>query len=532
MVANETGSQAVIDKLASAIGAENVLTGEEDREFFAMDVYSFREMPIAVAQPSTVADLQAIVKTCAAAGVAMVPRGGGASYTDAYLCDSANSVLIDTSKLNRILEINEEDMYVTVEPGVTWAQLDEALAEKGLRTPFWGPFSGLLATVGGSATQNSVSLGSGTFGISADSILAMEIVIANGEIFQTGSLATENTLPFFRWWGPDMTGLFCGDAGVLGIKARITLRLIKRPGHRATCSFGFNSFDELAAGMAAAAREGVVDTNFGLDPKLQQGQLGGTDAAAMKQAAIAVFKASRNVFDGLWQLMKMGLAGKNFLKGYDYSAHFSIEAYSKQEAAQKLVQVRKAVAQHGTETANTMPTVLMAMPFIPLYPILGPQGQRWVPMHGIMPFSKLSAFNAKLDKLYEDYAERMEAAKVEKAAMYTSISTTGFLFEPVFYWEDDRTPFHKRYLPQEYLDVLPEYEANPEGRALVKEMKDAIQNVFTEFGAVHMQLGKAYPLMRGREANAASLLREVKAKLDPNGLMNPGGLRGLTEEES
>jgi D-lactate dehydrogenase (cytochrome) len=123
----------------------------------------------------------------------------------------------------------------------------------------------------------------------------------------------------------------------------------------------------------------------------------------------------------------------------------------------------------------------------------------------------------------------MEAAKVEKAAMYTTISTTGFLFEPVFYWQDDRTVFHKRYLPQEYLDVLPEYKANPAGRALVAEMKDAIQDVFTEFGAVHMQLGKAYTYMRGREPQSASLIRKLKAELDPQGLMNPGGLRGLTD---
>ena len=519
----------MIEAIASAIGAEFVLTGEADREFYAMDVYSYRKMPLAVVRPGSVADLQAIVKAAAAEKIALVPRGGGASYTDGYVCDREDSLLVDTSRMNSVVEINEEDMYVTVEPGVTWAELDAALEEKGLRTPFWGPFSGLKATVGGSATQNAVSLGSGSYGISADSILSMEIVLANGEVIRTGSLATENTTPFFRWWGPDLTGIFCGDAGALGIKARISLRLIKRPTHRMCASFGFSTFNEMASGMAAGAREGVAADNFALDPKLQQGQLGSTDAAAMKQAAIAVFKASRNWFDGLIQLMKMGLAGKKFLEGYDYSAHFSVEGYSQAEVATKLAILRKAVAGHGNEIANTMPTVLMAMPFIPLYPILGPQGQRWVPMHGIMPFSKLHAFNAALDELYVEYADRMEAAKVEKAAMYTSISTHGFLFEPVFYWQDDRTAYHKRYLPQEYLDVLPEYEANPEGRALVAEMKGKVQDVFTRFGAVHMQLGKAYPYMRGREDQSSALIRDIKAKLDPDNLMNPGALKGLVE---
>jgi len=80
----------------------------------------------------------------------MSVRGGGASYTDGYLPRDDGQVLLDLSQLNRIVEINEQDAYVTVEAGVTWEALKRALDERDLRTPFWGPFSGLLATVGGS----------------------------------------------------------------------------------------------------------------------------------------------------------------------------------------------------------------------------------------------------------------------------------------------------------------------------------------------------------------------------------------------
>ncbi|MFQ5634433.1 MAG: hypothetical protein ACE5G3_03770 [Gammaproteobacteria bacterium] len=118
----------------------------------------------------------------------------------------------------------------------------------------------------------------------------------------------------------------------------------------------------------------------------------------------------------------------------------------------------------------------------------------------------------------------MDALKVEKAAMFTSISTNGFLYEPVFYWEDDRTPYHRRYLPQEYLDTLPEYPANPEGRKLVAELRQKIQALFTEFGAVHMQVGKSYPYLLERQPAAERILRDVKRSLDPDGLMNPGAL--------
>ena len=524
MVANESQKQTVATRIAEAIGHDYVLTGDEDRNFYAMDVYNQRELPLAVAQPGSLSDAVEVSRIAAEEGVALVPRGGGASYTDAYLPATANSVLVDTSRMNRILEINEEDMYVTVEPGVTWEEMTTALNERGLRTPFWGPFSGLKATIGGSMAQNSVSLGSGTYGISADSVLCFEVVLPGGKVLRTGSHAIETGTPFFRGYGPDLTGLFTGDAGVLGLKARITLRLIKNPPFKLACSFGFDSFDKMAAGAAEAARQGVSSDNFGLDPKLQQGQLGSQDASAKMEAAKAVYAAARNPLDGLWKLLKMAIAGERFLKAFPYAMHFNVEGYSKAEASTKLDLVRKACAPHGTEIANTIPTVLMANPFIPLYPILGPRGQRWVPQHGILPFSKLSDFHARLHEVYAEYAERMEAHKVEYAAMYTSIGTTGFLYEPVFYWEDDRTAFHTRYLPQEYLDMLPEYEANPEGRALVKEMKARIIDVFHEFGAVHMQIGKSYPYMRGRDENAAELIRGIKKQLDPAGLMNPGGL--------
>lgn len=524
MAANLMDPKNIIDHISQAIGAAHVLTGAVDREFYAMDVYNFRELPIAVVQPGSLEDIQAIARIAAGAGVALVPRGGGASYTDGYLPTTPNSLLVDTGRMDRIIEINAEDMYVTVEPGITWADLTARLGERGLRTAFWGPFSGLKATVGGSMSQNAVSLGSGNYGCSAETALSFDIVLPNGELLRTSSQAIENGSPFFRWYGPDLTGLFTGDAGALGIKAGITLRLIPAPSHFASASFGFENFYSMAAGMGAAARTGVVADNFGLDPKLQQGQLGSTSTKDAAQAVWAVLKTSTNPVDGLVRVSKMAAAGKRFLSGFDYSAHYVVEGTTRAEVNAKLGQVRKAVGAHGTEIANTIPTVLRAMPFIPLYPILGPRGQRWVPMHGILPFSKVREFHDRINKVYDEYAERMVQHKVEKAAMFTSISTTAQLYEPVFYWEDDRTAFHKRYLPKEYLDVMPEYPANPEGRALVKEMKARIQDEFSAVGATHMQIGKAYPYMRGRQAGAAELIRNIKKLIDPDGRMNPGAL--------
>ena len=525
MSANLVQSQDLVQQLVSALGREHVLTDEGERRFHAMDVYNTRELPIAVVRPSSAAELQTVVRVAAAAGVALVPRGGGASYTDGYLPTTPNSLLVDTARMNRVIEINEQDMFVTVEPGVTWHDMWQALKARGLRTSFWGPFSGLKATVGGSASQNSASLGSGNFGISADAIIGFEIVLANGEILRTGSHAAANGTPFFRWYGPDLTGLFCGDAGALGIKASISLKLIKDPPFFGAASFGFESFEKMAAGMAAAARENVTADNFGLDPRLQQGQLGKTSTKDAITAALAVARTSRNPLDALVRLTKMAAAGKRFLSGHNYSAHYTVEGVSKGEVNGKLAVLRRAMEGHGQETANTIPTVIRAMPFIPLYPILGPKGERWVPQHGILPFSKMNEMHAKLTRLYADNAERMRRHKVDKGAMFMGVGTHGFLYEPVFYWEDDRTVFHQRYLPADYLQMLPEYGANPEGRALVRELRGEIQKVFASVGAIHMQVGKSYTYMEGRQPEASRAIREIKRQLDPQGIMNPGALQ-------
>ncbi|MAF82730.1 MAG: FAD-binding oxidoreductase [Gammaproteobacteria bacterium] len=527
MSANIQESKDIIDQLRAICGAEHVLTDDADREFFAMDVYRSRELPLAVVQPGSVSELQDVARIASAAGVALVPRGGGASYTDGYLPATSNSLLIDTERMNAIVETNTEDMYVTVEPGITWAEMTAALAEQGVRTAFWGPFSGLRATVGGSMSQNAVSLGSGNYGCSADTALSFDIVVANGEILSTGSKAMDKASPFFRHYGPDLTGLFTGDAGAFGIKARITLRLIQVPACSGTASFGFTHFDAMADGMTNAARTGAAADCFGLDPKLQQGQLGSTNTKDAVQAVWAVLKTSTNPIDGFVRVLKMALAGKRFLTGFDYSAHYVVEGSSQAEIRAKLAIIRKAMAGHGTEIANTIPTVLRAMPFIPLYPILGPRGQRWVPMHGILPFSRLKELNRRISEVHATHAVKMESLKIEKAAMFTSISTNGFLYEPVFYWEDDRTPYHKRYLPQEYLDMLPEYASNPEGRAFVGELRAMIQEIFCDLGAVHMQVGKSYPYLKGRQGQATQILKDVKKSLDPDGLMNPGALGGL-----
>ena len=173
------------------------------------------------------------MSTAIRSGIAVCARGGGTSYTADYLPISRNTLIIDLGRLDRIVEFNQVDAYVTVESGVTWAALKSALDPLGLRTPFYGPFSGLRATFGGAVSQHAISLGSAAHGLSAQSVLSMLVVLADGTCLHTGSAARlqagagmYSVGPFMRHDGPDLTGLFTGDCGAFGVKATITLALV------------------------------------------------------------------------------------------------------------------------------------------------------------------------------------------------------------------------------------------------------------------------------------------------------------------
>jgi FAD/FMN-containing dehydrogenase len=515
---------ALLDRLQALLGREHVLTDPVEREFYSTDIYNAGQLPAAVVRPASTADVSQIVQLAVAEGVAVVPRGGGASYTDGYAPAEAGSISIDTSRMDRIVEINERDMYVVVQVGCTWAKLNEALKAKGLRTPFYGPFSGLAATVGGSLSQNSVTWGTGVFGVSGETPLGVEVVIASGDVIRTGSWAAANSVPFLRSYGPDLTGLFMGDCGALGVKTAVSLRLMPRNDFVMGLSFGFKDFENMARGMEAAAKQGLNLTNFGLDPALQQGQLGKADAATAMQSALAVWKTSRNVFDGLSQMLKMAVAGRGFLKGAVFSAHWIVDGLDDSSCRAAVARLRAVLQPYGAEVPATVPTVANAMPFMPLYNVRSPLGERWVPVHGILPFSRVEAFRAELAAYYASQDAAMKRLKIRWGAMFMTVGTNAFLYEPVFYWADGFNITQERLLPAGYQATLPKFEDNPEGRALVNTMKHGIADIFQRHGAAHLQIGKFYPYMRGREPQTAKLIRDIKQLVDPKRRLNPGSL--------
>lgn len=506
------------DALAAAVGPSAVLDGADDRALASHDVYAIGGEPLCIVRPADISALQAAVRACAAACVAMVPRGGGASYTDGYLLPAGGHVLFDLGGIN-FIDIDAGNATVRVGAGVTWAALKAALDPLGLRTPFWGPFSGIAATVGGSVSQNTISHGSGRHGISAGSVVDIEVVLADGTLMHSSpSRATRN-------FGPDMTGLFTGDCGALGFKAALTLPLLKVQPAFEALSFAFETLGGYHAMVSNASVEQLDDEHFGVDLVLSQGQIGKQQGISARVGiARDIMRSAPGFFAGVRQLARMAVAGEGALTAANYMAHFIVEGVDNQEVQAKARRLRAIARPIGMEIANTVPAFVRAMPFAPLTNILGPKGERWVPLHGILSHDQALPFHEAFTAFLAERQAEMQVHGLVVGTMFSSVGSTGLLYEIALYWPDARTPYHRATLGNEMLASLPDYPESAANRAYVDQFKSALIDLFGEFGAAHFQIGRAYPYLERLDPAQAALLRAVKAVVDPRGLMNPGVL--------
>ncbi len=515
----------LLAELAALLGAHNVLTDEAERRFYSQDVYREGRLPLAVIRPGSADELAAALKAIARAGLAVVPRGGGMSYTDGYLPQREDSITVDLLRLDRILEINAEDGYVTVECGATWMSLNEALGPHGVRTPYWGPLSGQKATVGGALSQGSMFLGSGRYGPVADSVIGLDVALVDGTILRLGSHANAHGAPFFRQYGPDTMGIFLSDTGALGIKTRATFRLVRPQPESRHLSFQFATAAQLFAGIGAVARADVVSECFAFDPGLQ--------GMRMKRARLAddvktlgkVMKAAGGGLAGIKEGAKLVLAGRGFLDESQFSLHLSLDGRDAADADAKAAIARAAAASAGArEVENSVPKVMRANPFADVTSMLGPGGERWVPVHGVTAFSRATALFDSCEAVFARHAQEMRQLDIDHGYLIASVGLAGILLEPVLYWPEARLAFHERVLPPDYLAKLPTFPPNPAATEAVGRIRVALAENFTMQGAVSFQLGKFYPYQRGLEPGAAQLLRQLKAMVDPQGRMNPGSL--------
>jgi FAD/FMN-containing dehydrogenase len=514
-----TSLATALKHIEQSQGSDRVVTDEDERSFYSSDVYASAAPCAAVLRPQSIAELRSALRWLASTKAPLVVRGGGLSYTDAFLPTSADSVCIDMQRVDQIVEINTQDRYAIVEAGCTWAALRDALSAHGLRTPYFGPLSGLRATVGGAVSQGSVFLGSARYGSVGDSVLGIEVALANGELLRTGVWAAGNAAPFFRYFGPDCTGLFVGDAGALGIKTRIALKLLPAHAYQEFLSFEYAQFGAMASAMSAVTRAGLASECCGFDPVLTQKRMQRASLMADARTLGDVVK-KQGVLEGL----KLAVSGRNFIGANRWSAHVTLEADSSGELRARLEAARALLAVGGDEIENSIPKVLNSQPFAPPNNMLGPKGERWVPVHGIVPHSQASAAFDRVQSIFERESTTLASHQIDVGYLATTIAHQGFLLEPVFYWPEAQTAYHQRMVEPAYLKRVQNFAPNPAASAVVGALKREVADALRALGAAHFQLGKFYRFRHGRDPLTLALHDAIKRQLDPDDRLNPGAL--------
>ncbi|WHP60170.1 FAD-linked oxidase C-terminal domain-containing protein [Arthrobacter sp. KFRI-F3372] len=236
---------SVVDELERILAPGQVDAGEVALRRYAVDqapVIDF-QLPLAVVFPESVADVQAVVRACAGTGVAIVARGAGTGVSGGAHA-TKNCIVLSLERMDRILALNPDDETAVVEPGVVNAVLNDAAAAHGLMyAP--DPASFRTSTIGGNVATNAGGLRCAKYGVTRDSVLAVDVVLADGSLIHTGHQTFKGVA------GYDLTALFVGSEGTLGIVVGVTVRLKYLPRDVHTVAAFYPDFRQAAAGVLA-----------------------------------------------------------------------------------------------------------------------------------------------------------------------------------------------------------------------------------------------------------------------------------------
>jgi len=493
---------------------------------FDHDFFYRGKAPSRILEPRTRDEAAKLVAEALHDGCVIIARGGGMSYTGGYVLndDSRPIVTVDLTRLTQIELGTLPNGWVVVEAGATWQQLHVALHAQGLRTVFGGPLSGLRATVGGAISQNAAFWGSGLHGSAAESTLGLEVLLADGTVLGTGVLARGDQ-GRSRYFGPDMTALFVGDCGRFGIKLRIALAVEPIPAAADSVSFTFEQPAKLLESMQSIARSRLAIQQVGFDPLLANVRTRRSSFADDFRTLSKVLRGSGSALKGLRNVAEISLAGRGFLGDAGFTQHVMCEGLDSTTVNAKLTQVRRIASElGGREIENTIPKVMMATPFTPLNGILGPNGERWVPVHGLFNVDRAQAgYRAYLDVL-ETFESEIVAAGITSATLFSAVGSTTTLMEPMFFWQDELDPLHYATLEEKVVKRIPRNPANPSVRSEVAKLRRAIIDAWRPLGAGHFQVGRAYPFASSLDPVQKRAYDALLATFDPKRQMNPGVL--------
>ena len=242
----------VIKRLEEIVGTENVSTELIDLVAHSTDAGEYRARPDVVVIAHTTQEISDILKMANELEVPVIPRGAGTN-TSGQTIASKGGIMLDLHRMDQILEVSLEDRVAVVQPGVVYANLNKVLEPMGFCYPP-DPASGKVATLGGNIATNAGGLKGAKYGVTKDYVLGLEVVLPTGEIMRTGTRTIKSSSGF------NLTQLFVGSEGALGVITEATLKIAPKPTELLTAMATFDKLVDAGKAVSEIMRSGCAPT--------------------------------------------------------------------------------------------------------------------------------------------------------------------------------------------------------------------------------------------------------------------------------
>lgn len=247
-------AQRILKKLTEILGKEKLLTEWEERLTYAYDSQVEEAIPAAIAFPQSEEEVAEILKLAYEEEFFVVPRGAGTGLSGGSV-PLNNALVLSFEKMDKILQIDEQNLYAIAQPGVITLNFQNEVEKRGLFYPP-DPASAKASTLGGNIAENAGGLRGFKYGVTGDYILSMKAISPQGELLNLGAKTIKSVS------GYDLVSLFCGSEGTLGIIVEATIRLLPLPEAWSAMLLVFPSLDEAASAVSLIIAEGIIPSSL------------------------------------------------------------------------------------------------------------------------------------------------------------------------------------------------------------------------------------------------------------------------------
>jgi len=242
----------IIKQLAEIVGVEHVSDDPIELMVHSRDASPiFGEIPSVVIRPGNTSEVSAILKFANENKICVLPRAAGSVTWGASVPNKKGLMVIQMSRMNRVLDVDEDAMVATVEAGCTWSRLERTINPRGWKVAIMPHGAGMIAGVGANVALNGYSMASGGNGMQGDHVTGLEVVLPTGSVVRTGSWAMKGCKPFNSKIGSpgEITRLFLRSGNIYGVITKVALRIYAIPPAK---DYLMHSFKSISALVRAA----------------------------------------------------------------------------------------------------------------------------------------------------------------------------------------------------------------------------------------------------------------------------------------